>query len=357
MTTSLELGCDCLGEIRYADAVLVDSRGEPYQITNAMCLHEEDNLVLWKHVDGEHGAEVRRMRRFVVSVHATVANYEYLVYWRFYEDGNIECEVRATGIMVTTPLPEGQTSSPYGTVVDQRTYAPYHQHFLVARLDLDVDGPANTALEVDTVVVPTGPDNPYGLALTTKATPIASEAESGRDFNWDTQRGWKVINPGRKNGLGYPVGYKLVPGACFPVMMDTQSPQFQRAPVLGHQLWVTKHHDDEQWPAGVYPTQSTTDAGGMSDWIADDENLVDEDIVLWYLFGIHHITRPEEWPIMPADTVSFWLKPFGFFDRNPALDVAPSDTAACHLPGGEHHGHEHHGVPGEELHPPEHRGH
>ena len=104
MTTSLELGCDCLGEIRYLDAVLHNSKGEPYTITNAVCIHEEDNAVLWKHVDHDAGAEVRRMRRLTISFHVTVANYEYLVYWRLYQDGNIECEVRATGIMVTTPL-------------------------------------------------------------------------------------------------------------------------------------------------------------------------------------------------------------------------------------------------------------
>ena len=48
------------------------------------------------------------MRRLVVSFHVTVANYEYLFYWRFYQDGNIECEVRATGIMVVTHFGEGQ---------------------------------------------------------------------------------------------------------------------------------------------------------------------------------------------------------------------------------------------------------
>ena len=104
MTTSLELGCDCLGEITYVDAVLHDSAGEPLVIPNAICLHEEDDGVAWKHVDGPAGAQVRRRRRMVVSSHVTVANYEYLVYWRFYEDGTIECEVRATGIMVTTPF-------------------------------------------------------------------------------------------------------------------------------------------------------------------------------------------------------------------------------------------------------------
>ena len=102
MTTSLTLGCDCLGEITYLDAVVHDSAGEPQVIQNAICVHEEDSGVLWKHVDERAGAEVRRARRLVVSFHVTVANYEYLVYWRFYQDGSIECEVRATGIMVTS---------------------------------------------------------------------------------------------------------------------------------------------------------------------------------------------------------------------------------------------------------------
>ena len=102
MTTSLSLGCDCLGEIAYLDAVVHDSRGEPRTIPNAICVHEEDSGVLWKHVDERAGVEVRRARRLVISFHVTVANYEYLVYWRFYQDGNIECEVRATGILVTS---------------------------------------------------------------------------------------------------------------------------------------------------------------------------------------------------------------------------------------------------------------
>ncbi len=216
MTTSLELGCDCLGEIVYVDAVLPDTKGEPYTVKNAICLHEEDNAVLWKHVDHKTGAEVRRQRRMVISCHATVANYEYLVYWRFYQDGNIECEIRATGIMVTTPFLEGQEAPPYGTVVDKNTYAPFHQHFLVARLDLDVDGDQNTVMEVDSVAPPVSPDNPYGLALVTRSTPIRSEAEAARDFDWSTQRSWKVVNPNKTNRHGTPVSYKLVPTAQLP---------------------------------------------------------------------------------------------------------------------------------------------
>ncbi len=328
MTTSLELGCDCLGEITYLDATLHDSHGEPFTITNAICIHEEDNAVLWKHVDGETGAEVRRMRRFVVSFHATVANYEYLVYWRFYQDGNIECEVRATGIMVTTPYDVEAGAPVTGTRVDRATYAPIHQHFIVARLDLDVDGPTQTVVEVDSEVVPTSPENPHGLAVRTVATPVRSEAEAGRDYDWGRQRGWKVINPATTNAHGDHPSYKLVPSASIPALMAAGTPQMERAPVLGHTVWVTANHPEERWPAGAYPTQSTTDVGGMSEWVADDEPLENTDVVLWYVFGIHHVPRAEDWPVMPADTVSWWLKPFGFFDENPSLDVPPSPKGA-----------------------------
>ncbi len=327
MTTSLELGCDCLGEIRYLDAVLHDTSGEPYTIRNAVCIHEEDDRVLWKHVDEDAGAEVRRSRRLVVSTHVTVANYEYLVYWSFYQDGTIQCEIRATGIMVVSHLNEGQ-SSPYGTMVDQRTYAPFHQHFLVARMDLDIDGEANTVVTSETEAAPTTADNPFGLGLLLHNTPLRTEEEGKQDYCWETQRTWKVTNPNRLNAVGEPVAYKLVPGGHFPAMMDTNSPVFQRAQVIGHTLWVTPYAQDERWPCGEFVNQSKEDEG-LPAWTAANRSIDNTDVVLWYVFGIHHVPRPEDWPVMPVDTVSFMLKPFGFFDRNPALDVPPAPGHHC----------------------------
>ena len=320
MTTSLELGCDCLGEIAYLDAVLHDSRGEPFTIRNAICIHEEDAGVLWKHVDERTGMETRRMRRLVVSFHVTVANYEYLIYWRFYQDGNIESEVRATGIMITTPFADGQP--PYGALVERRTYAPYHQHFIVARLDLDIDGEDNTVYAVDSEALPLGPDNPDGLALVQRPKPLRSEREGRQDFDWRAQRSWHVANDGVRNGLGTPVAYKLVPGGAIPSLLDPDSSVLRRARAIEHTLWVTPYKEDERWPCGDFPNLSAEDTG-LPRWTAADRPIEDTDVVLWYVFGIHHLTRPEEWPVMPVDTVSFWLKPVGFFDRNPALDVRP----------------------------------
>jgi primary-amine oxidase len=324
LTTSLELGCDCLGEITYLDAVVHNSYGEPRIIPNALCIHEEDGGVGWKHVDDTAGPEVRRARRLVISFHVTVANYEYLVYWRFYQDGNIECEVRATGIMVTSHFPDGDQPR-YGTLVDDRTYAPFHQHFIVARLDLDVDGPDNTVYATESQAPGPSGDDPYGLGLVVRDTPLRTEAEGKQDYDWNVQRGWKVVNDNARNGLGTPVGYKLVPSGAFPPLIDRSSPAFQRAEVIGHTLWVTPYREDERWPCGDFPNLSERDTG-LPAWTARDRSIENTDVVLWYVFGIHHITRPEDWPVMPVDIVSFWLKPFGFFDRNPALDVPPSGT-------------------------------
>jgi primary-amine oxidase len=323
MTTSLALGCDCLGEITYLDAVVHDSAGEPQTIQNAICVHEEDSGVLWKHVDERAGAEVRRARRLVVSFHVTVANYEYLVYWRFYQDGSIECEVRATGIMVTSGTAAPGSRPANGTVVDQGIYAPFHQHFIVARLDLDVDGTGNTVYATESRPAKPGPADPYALGLTVESTPLRTEAEGKQDYDWAVQRGWKVVNENVANGLGAPVGYKLIPSASFPPLLDPASPAFRRAQVIGHTLWVTPYREDERWPCGDFPVQAERDTG-LPEWTAANRNIENTDVVLWYVFGIHHLTRPEDWPVMPVDIVSFWLKPFGFFDRNPALDVPPA---------------------------------
>jgi len=229
------------------------------------------------------------MRRLTISFHVTVANYEYLVYWRLYQDGNIECEIRATGIMVTTALRPGETAP--GTIVDTGTYAPFHQHFIVARLDLDVDGPLNT---VHAVSSEAAGDDPWGLGLVVRETPLRTEAEGKQDYDWASQRAWKVVSSDARNGLGSATGYKLVPGGAFPPLLSPSAPAFQRAEVIGHTLWVTPYRADERWPCGAYPTQSEFDHG-MTEWIADGASLENTLVV-----GGAGFLNPARFPNEPA---------------------------------------------------------
>lgn len=325
---SLELGCDCLGEIRYLDAHVVDSDGTIRRIGNAICLHEEDHGILWKHVDPDGHVEVRRSRRFVASFIVTVDNYEYAFYWYFYQDGAIEFECKLTGIVLTGGVQVGKPVR-YGTEVAPGVFAPNHQHIFSARLDLDIDGGPNRVLEVDAVAPPWGPDNPYGGAFEIHETVLASEAAAQRDIDPASSRYWKVVNPERKNRMGHAVGYKLVPTHPTVPLALPDSSIGKRAAFIYHQLWVTPFNADERYPAGDYPYQHPGGAG-LPAWTAADRPLEDTDVVLWHQFGTNHIPRMEDWPVMPVARTGFMLMPNGFFDRNPALDLPPPGGDHCH---------------------------
>jgi primary-amine oxidase len=326
---SLELGCDCLGEIRYLDVDLATPSGEVTTIRNAICLHEEDDGLLWKHYDWTTDTtEVRRARRFVVSSIVTVDNYEYAFYWRFYQDGSIELEARATGIILTAAA-EPSEAPRHGTLVAPQLSGLYHQHVFCARLDLDVDGEENSVVEVESEALPWGPENPHGNAFVTRETTLATEQAAQRLVDPLSARSWKVVNPRMHGSLGQPVGYRLVPGANTVPFAQPDSSIVRRAEFMTRHLWVTPFAPRELFPAGDYPNQHPGGAG-LPEWTAADRPVADTDVVLWYVFNSHHVPRPEDWPVMPVARIGFRLEPSGFFDRNPALDVPPPPGHACH---------------------------
>ncbi|MDX6599460.1 MAG: primary-amine oxidase [Gaiellales bacterium] len=322
-TNSLALGCDCVGEVRYLDAHLVDRAGRPRALPNAICLHEEDAGLLWKHSDELAGrVEVRRARRFVLNSMVTVGNYDYAFRWYLDLDGSIECEVQLHGIVSTMALAPGE--EPVGsTVVDRGLAAPNHQHFFCFRLDLDVDGVANSVREVEAEPMPAGPENPLGNAFRAHVTPLARESLARRDSDERAARVWHVVNPNRRNALGGEVGYRLVPQHGVTTMLAQPDARVsQRAGFARHTLWVTRHDEAERHPSGRYP-YGQTETVGLPQWSEADRPLDDCDVVLWYTVGTTHFVRPEDWPIMPVARAGFRLEPVGFFERNPTLDVPP----------------------------------
>ena len=324
MANSLTQGCDCLGEIHYLDAVMADEQGEPTTTANAICLHEEDYGILWKHQDLHGGrSEVRRSRRLVLSSIATVGNYEYGFYWYFYLDGSIQHEVKLTGIMSTKAVAPDERS-PYAPAIAPGLAAPVHQHLFCARLDFDVDGPHNEVHEVEVEPVRRSDDNPWGNAFAPRTTRLEREQEAQRLADPARSRSWKVVNPESRNRLGEPVAYKLVPGATPTLLADPESSIGHRAGFATRNLWVTPFAPDERRAAGDHPNQHAG-GDGLPRWTAANRSLVDTDIVVWHTFGVTHVPRPEDWPVMPVEYCGFLLAPVGFFDQNPALDVPPAE--------------------------------
>jgi primary-amine oxidase len=327
---ALELGCDCLGEIHYLDATVADDDGHPRVVRNAICLHEEDYGVLWKHTDPYNGSvSTRRQRRLVISFFITVGNYDYGFYWYLYLDGTIQLECKATGVVFASAYPgpaADGTPYPWASEVAPGVGAPYHQHLFSARLDMMVDGVGNAVDEVDAVRVATGPGNPYGNAFTRRSTRLRRESEAARLADGSVARTWHISNPARTDAAGRPVAYALYPEGQPTLLAADGSSIARRAAFTTRHLWVTAQDDRQRYPAGDFVNQSTGDAG-IDTWVKADRDIDGTDIVLWHTFGLTHFPRPEDWPIMPVDYAGFRLKPHGFFDENPALDV-PEPRAA-----------------------------
>jgi primary-amine oxidase len=258
----------------------------------------------------------------VISFFATVGNYDYGFYWYLYQSGEIQMEVKLTGCLSVGAYPPGQQPT-HGALVAPQLYAPIHQHFFNFRLDMDVDGPGNSVYEVDTVADPPGPANPLNGAYRARNTLISNQSEGARDADPAISRTWLIVNPSRRNAVGQPPGYKLMPGADVvrPFAQEGAS-ILRRAGFIKHNLWLTAYNPAHRYASGDYINQNAA-PDGVDQWIKRDQPLENTDVVAWYSFGVHHIPRPEDWPVMPVAYAGFMLKPSGFFDQNPAMDVAP----------------------------------
>jgi primary-amine oxidase len=321
LANSLVLGCDCLGEIQYVDATVVDDFGEPLVLPNAICIHEEDYGTLWKHKDVFTGkSDVRRQRRLVISFFVTVGNYDYGFYWHLYLDGKIQLECKATGIVFTSGRADGHE---FATEMAPRLGAPIHQHLFSARLDVAIDGNRCHVDELDVQRVPMGPQNPLGNAFTRSVTRLERESDAQRVAANDKGRIWRIASSDHTNRLGHPTAFALFPEGQPLLLAADESSIHERATFATKHLWVTQYERDELWAAGYTPNQHPGGAG-LPAYARADRRVDGEDIVVWHTFGLTHFPRTEDWPMMPVDMTGFVLKPEGFFDGNPTLDV-PKD--------------------------------
>jgi len=319
----LEAKTDVPDNATLLDAVFSNEGGGALDAKRAIAIYERDGGVSWKHVDYmTNQNQSRRARQLVIGIFVVVGNYDYGFNWIFYQDGTIEQEVLLTGVMATKGVsPDAQQKhDPYGHVVAAGVAAPHHQHFFNYRLDFDVDGSANTVVEQNTETLAQGKDNPYGNAFVMHETPLRREAEAQRSLNLATHRRWRIINPTAKNGLGQATGYLLFTGENSVPLPGENSAVRRRAGFMNSHLWVTQYEPDERYAAGLYVNQSKG-GDGLTKWVKQNRELENKDVVMWYSFGVTHLPRPEDYPVMPVHKAGFKLMPVGFFTRNPALDL------------------------------------
>ena len=245
MTNSLSLGCDCKGSIHYMDFDFVNKAGSPQTIKNAVCIHEEDAGILFKHLDfRDDSVIVTRARKLVVSHIFTAANYEYCVYWIFHQDGTIQLEVKLTGILNTYAMNPGEDTKGWGTEVYPGVNAHNHQHLFCLRIDPNIDGPNNTVFQVDATQGAGevgSKENFYGNAFYAKKKKYTTPTEAMSDYDGSSSRAWEMCNESKLNPYSHkPVSYKLVSREVPALLPKEGSLVWKRAGFSRHAVHVTK---------------------------------------------------------------------------------------------------------------------
>lgn len=329
MANNLKLGCDCLGSIYYLDAILSDEKGGVIPMENCVCIHEQDAGIGWKHTNYRTGrAAVARNRELVLQSIITVSNYEYILAFIFNQAGEVDYEIRATGILSTQPIDEG-VDVPFGTVVHPGVLAVHHQHIFSLRVDPFLEGQNNRLVYDEAFAMPRSDFNPHGTGYYVKETVV--ERSGGYDIDYDNNRTFKIQNVNKRNPInGKPVAYKIQAPPFQKILSDKDSFNYKRAEFSDHNIYVVKYRDDELYAGGKYTNQSRGGTGVRS-WADRKENVKDDDFVLYIQAGINHVPRIEvrlsrhrgrrnadldqDFPVMPCEIIKIHMKPVNFFDK------------------------------------------
>ncbi len=319
------------------DAVIADNLGNIKKMPQVVAMYERSGGIAWSHYDSDSNrVAAQSTKELVVLFVFTVGNYDYGLQWIFKPDGSIQMQAVLTGIILTkghqiqkcarcaaaananaNRLSQGDR---FGTVVDKNIVGIAHQHFFNFRLDFAVDGGKNSVAEIDLSNLENRDENPHGNAFLLNERLLTTEKEAVRDVNQAEARHWWIFNPEKKNSLGHFSGYVLEPGMNANYFAQPHAHTYEAAPFLLHPFYVTKYDATEMHAAGDYPNQNEGD--GIPKWIASrDTSILDEDVVVWYTVGVTHLPFAEDWPVMPAARAGFILKPMGFYEHNPTLEL------------------------------------
>jgi primary-amine oxidase len=328
----LRSGLDCPANASYFDRLSADEHGAPKIISQVVCLFERTgNDPAWRHSENNvaYGAPGREL---VLRSAAVIGNYDYLMDWRFEQDGTIDVAVGATGVIETKASTQKNAAGhamdhsgmdmpmDYGQFVAENTIGVNHDHFFSYRLDMDVDGPDNSFM-ADRMVQQLLPSDPMRTSIwAVKHMIAAREKDAIMDIHLETPSMWLFINPNVKGPLGYPTGYEIMPGATAKSLMSPGDLPQKLGAFSEHQFWVTPYDPTQRYAAGVYPTSSKA-TDGLAVWTQANRPIENTDLVGWYTLGFHHMPRAEDWPVMPTMWHHFQIRPFNFFAANPVLDL------------------------------------
>ena len=338
--TPLTAGVDCPGHATFLPALVNDDLGRPLEIPNAICVFERYiGDPAWRHFEvfaqGENTfvpAEGRPDTELVVRSASVVGNYDYLMDYRFRQNGEILVKIGATGQdavkgVASTSMQDATAAADtaHGTLVAPNLVAPFHDHYFNFRLDFDVDGPVNHPAVLEVVAGQPAANSPRRSFWTVKRSAPASELEARYTLSAMAPKYFLVANEAERTRLGHHPAYMIHHGSVAYGPFDfAADPPMRRNAYIEHTIWNTVHDPTQRYAGGEFPMQSDG-SDTLAEWVKADRPLQGKDVVTWFTAGFHHLPRAEDWPVMSTDWKTIHLMPHNFFTQNPALTIRARD--------------------------------
>ncbi|KAF4996189.1 hypothetical protein FGRMN_4637 [Fusarium graminum] len=309
-------GFDCPSYATYLNTTFYISE-TTHVHPNSLCLFEYDaGYPIQRHLTANHVSATKNIVFTVRSV-STVGNYDYLFEYSFHYDGSIVVTVRASGY-IQGAFWSGDGD--YGFHIHDNLSGSMHDHVLNFKLDLDIKGRNNSLLKTE--FVPTSKVYPWsdGQTINTmkvNRSYVTSEDDSKITWGKNGATSYAVVNKDKLNKFGEAPGYHIFPksGSTAYLTVQSSSALGQSANWANHNLYALQQHDTE--PKSAYAFNSHDPHHPAVDFnnFFNGESLDQEDIVLYFNLGMHHLPNTADLPNTVTTTAmsSMAIAPQNYF--------------------------------------------
>ncbi|WVQ79580.1 hypothetical protein IAT38_001680 [Cryptococcus sp. DSM 104549] len=259
----------------------------------------DQNYLLQRHSNSQYVSATKNIALTLRSV-STVGNYDYNFDYLFYLDGSIEIVVRASGY-IQSAFYANNTDYGYQIHDAPQLSGSMHDHALNWKVDFDILGTNNTLQKH----VVEAKDIKYKWNNLTRSTmhvvrkEVTNEDEGKMNWSANGQEQVVVVNKDAPNKYGEPRGYKMMPsrgGAGMHLTITNSSNLINSQGFATHAYYVTKRKDSELRASSAWNDYDTANPLVNFDNFFDGENLEQEDLVMWFNLGMHHVPHTGDLP-------------------------------------------------------------
>lgn len=289
-------GYDCPTYATYLNSSFYVSETTHTHI-NSICLFEYDaDYPIQRHSTSKYVAVTKNTYFSVRSV-STVGNYDYMFTYTFFHDGSIAVEVRASGYIQSAYFAQNQD---YGFQIHDALSGSMHDHVLNFKVDFDILGTNNT---IQTMAnVPTTETYPWSGGKARNTMKLQRDFITNEDdarLNWGENNAVQVlvVNQDETNEYGEYRGYRILPYTGLAHLTVVNSSNLvNTAHWAEWDVQITQRKDTEPKAAHAYNSQDVNDPPVDFSKFFDGENLEQEDLVVWFNLGMHHVPHTGDLP-------------------------------------------------------------